>query len=95
MKTRLSLFFAVLAAIAACQPAPSPKDETVELVNLGEDEYAFPVDGGDANLRIAGLSAVPMIGFLSVRKAAQPGTRMWKFPSSPTRAHNFALHFSV
>ena len=48
MKTRLSLFFAVLAAIAACQPAPSPKDETVELVNLGEDEYAFPVDGGEA-----------------------------------------------
>ena len=49
MKTRNLLFFVAVSALAACQPvpAPTPEDKFVELTNLGEEEYSFPIEGGE------------------------------------------------
>ena len=72
MKTiKLFVFNAFLAlALVACQTVPSPNDGIVEIVNLGEAEYVFPVQGGEE-----------IISFKSSKEWTVSSSESWVFIS--------------
>ena len=72
MKTiKLFVFNVFLAlALVACQTVPSPNDGIVEIVNLGEAEYVFPVQGGEE-----------IISFKSSKEWTVSSSESWVFIS--------------